>query len=140
MTVSSLGLDADRDTVEQGAQVATEQGNRGDDDNGDQGNHEAILNRGGTTVVAHCDELGLELDETREHFGPLRRTGSKCQKGSPGTIDSLPRPIPVNIDHSGRCRCTLVEAPSAIRTRDSLNDHAANTGHGYLTPWPQMSP
>ena len=67
-------LDAGRDFVEQGVQVATEQGDRGDDDDGDEGNHEAVLDGGGTTVVASGD-LGLELDEAREHFGPLHRTG-----------------------------------------------------------------
>jgi len=68
-------LDAGGDLVEQAFQVATEQGDGSNDDDGDQRNHQAVLDRGGATVAAQCSYLDLELDEMRKHVGPLHRTG-----------------------------------------------------------------
>lgn len=70
----SLGLDAGRDVVEKGLQVVAQESDSGDDDDGNQCNHQAILDGGCPTVVAHREDLGLELDEVREHFGPFRKT------------------------------------------------------------------
>jgi len=69
-----LGLDRGGDRVEQGAQLGTEQGDGSDDDDGDQRNHEPVLDGGGTTVAAKRSDLDLKLDESRKHVGPLHRT------------------------------------------------------------------
>jgi len=72
MTLGTIWLDAGSDVVEKSAQVGTEQSDRNDDDDGDQGNHQPVLDSSRATVVA---DLGLDIDETREHFGPLPGTG-----------------------------------------------------------------
>jgi hypothetical protein len=65
------GLDAGLDGVEQAAELGTEGLDSNDDDNRNQSNHEAVLDGGGASIAAHCGDLDLKLDESREHVGPL---------------------------------------------------------------------
>ena len=63
--------DAVRDPAEQAVEVGTQRGDRENDDNGDEPDHETVLNSGGATVVAQSSGLDLKLDEARKHFSPL---------------------------------------------------------------------
>jgi hypothetical protein len=54
------------DTAEQAGELLAEQCHGADDDDGDEGNHQAVLNGGGTTVTAVTEQTGnpdLKLDE-----------------------------------------------------------------------------
>ena len=70
-TAARSASDAGRDRPEEDIELGAEGGDRKDDHNGDQAHHEAVLNRGGATVVAQCKDLDLKFDELREHFSPL---------------------------------------------------------------------
>ena len=72
MTAAMIWLDAGGCVVEQGAQVGTEQGDGNNDDDGDQSDHQPVLDRSRAAIVV---DPGLEFDEAREHFGPLPGTG-----------------------------------------------------------------
>src|SRR5579859_2187782 len=68
--------DRDRDVVEQRAQVLAEQGDRRDDDDRDQGDHEAVLNRGDAAVlVAELAEAVAQRNQVLEHWRLLRQAG-----------------------------------------------------------------
>src|SRR6476660_10282173 len=58
---ASTGSDRGGDVVEQVAEVGAQQGHGRDDDDGDQRDHQAVLNGGGTTLTAQ-DVGGLELE------------------------------------------------------------------------------
>ena len=74
MTLGAIWLDAGSDVVEKSAQVGTEQSDRDDDDDGDQRNHEAVLNGRGAPVVPKAGDLETKLEQVSEHFRPLLRT------------------------------------------------------------------
>ena len=60
-------LNAARDRVEDAAQVSAEDFDCTDDDDRDQGHHEALLNGRGAPVVQNPGALDLKLEKSRVH-------------------------------------------------------------------------
>ena len=81
------GSDLGGDAGEEGVEVGTEDNNGADDDDGDEADHEAVLNGGCATVTV---DGGLETSESLEHEGAFRCKveGVEVKAAGPGDLAS----------------------------------------------------
>ena len=77
---TSFRSDAGRRRLEELVEVGTEEADRDDDNDGDQGDHQSVLNFRGTALVAKAGHREVKLQKWSEHDGSYRGSAT-----SPGT-------------------------------------------------------
>ena len=124
-----MGSDAGGDGVEEAVQVVAQEGDGGDDDDRDEGDHEAVLNGGGTALTG--DESSLKLGDVVQHCDSFRDfraevLTSKVRQEPRRKVDfHLPRGSPI-----GR----LVTTPWDLRTHQISRTVDVESSSGNTRP------